>query len=156
MKDTVRISRNEYDELREYRFKQLFAIPTTPIFNENRELKEKLKKSEMFIEELQKVCKCKTEIANEKEDEVEKLKEGIKWRQDAIVELEDEIDKKNEEIEDLKATVDRQNKLLTEKELYEKKMKVAELTGVPAMDAVLEKMCRVEAKIEAQENPYFF
>lgn len=149
MRNTIRISKEEYDTLREFRFKQLFKVPISPIFEENRRLQKQL-------EELENEIYKKNEM-------IEKLKEGIKWRDDGIKDLEDEIDKKNEEIEDLKkrldelsATIKRQDSLITEKELIEKKLKSLDKTGVPAMDAVLERMCRVEAKIEARENPYFF
>ena len=107
-------------------------------------------------------CNLNQQI-KEKDAEIAKLKEGIEWRQDGIKDLEDEIDKKNEEIEllkaekaDLKETIKRMSQQLTEKELFEKKMKAAAPTGVPAIDAVMDRMCRLEAHIEAQENPYFF
>jgi predicted RNase H-like nuclease (RuvC/YqgF family) len=80
----------------------------------------------------------------------------IKELREKLKELEDEIDKKNKEIEELKATVDRQNKLLTEKELYEKKSKETAPTGVPAIDATVDRLIKLEAKFEAKENPYFF
>jgi chromosome segregation ATPase len=95
--------------------------------------------------------------------EIETLKEGIKWRDDGIRDLEDEIDKKNEVIADLKnflddqkATIKRQNQQLTEKELYERKSKETAPTGVPAIDATVDRLIRLEAKYEAQQNPYFF
>jgi chromosome segregation ATPase len=95
--------------------------------------------------------------------EIETLKEGIKWRDDGIRDLEDEIDKKNEEIECLKGevesqreTIKRMSQQLTEKELYEKKAKETAPTGVPAIDATVDRLLKLEAKIEAQENPYIF
>ena len=98
-----------------------------------------------------------------KDKEVKKLKEGIKWRDDGIRDLEDEIDKKNEEIECLKGevecqreTIKRISQQLTEKELYEKKAKETAPTGVPAIDATVDRLIRLEAKCEAKENPYFF
>ena len=132
MKNTVRISKAEYDELREYRFKQLFSIhPIAPLAIKDKEIK--------------------------------KLKEGIKWRDDGIKDLEDEIDKKNEEIECLKGevecqreTIKRMSQQLTEHELYEKKKKENAPTGVPAIDATMDRLLKLEAKYEAQENPYFF
>lgn len=67
-----------------------------------------------------------------------------------------EIAKLNELIEDLRRDIDRQNKLLTEHDLYEKKAKENAPTGVPAIDATMDRLIRLEAKFEAQENPYFF
>ena len=125
MRNTVRISKAEYDELREYKYKQLVAIhPIAPLAIKDKEIK--------------------------------KLNEEIKWRQEGIEELEDEIDKKNEEIEELKETVKRMSQQLTEKDLYEKKKKESAPTGVPAIDATMDRLIRLEAKFEAQENPYFF
>ena len=107
MRNTVRISKAEYDELREYRFKQLFCqVPVTPFA---KELKDK----------------------------------------------NSEIDKKNKEIAELKATIARQDKLITEKELYEKLIEQQKNIGYDHIDLV-ERVCRLQAKIEAQENPYFF
>ena len=94
-----------------------------------------------------------------KRKEVKKLKEGIEWRDCDIKELEDEIDKKNEEIKYLKGEAERQrerikrmSQQLFEKELYEKK--VQEFDGGDIK--VIERLCWLEAHIEAQENPYFF
>ena len=130
------------------------------------------------IERLEKRLKMETKAVvywtdqfKENRDEIVKLNEEIKWRQDGIEELEDEIDKKNEEIEHLNGVTENQKKMierlsrqLTEKELYEKKMKEAEeqrrglLTEYydPRVDELVKWMCRLEAHIEAQENPYFF
>jgi predicted RNase H-like nuclease (RuvC/YqgF family) len=67
-----------------------------------------------------------------------------------------EIDKMSREIEELKATIKRQDQQLTEKELYEKKSKETAPTGVPAIDATVDRLIKLEAKFEAKENPYFF
>ncbi len=153
MKNTIRISKKEYDELREYRFKQLFNVPSSVIISSKDEENCRLKKALSDIKKS--IC--------DKDEEIEMLKEGIKWRDDGIKDLEDEIDKKNEEIECLKGevecqreTIKRMSQQLTEKELYEKKSKETAPTGVPAIDATVDRLIRLEAKYEAQENPYIF
>lgn len=126
-----------------------------------------IKNRDATIADLKKVSGKVLEIKNEEikklKNEIEKLKEGIKWRDDGIRDLEDEIDKKNEEIECLKGevecqreTIKRMSQQLTEKELYEKKSKETAPTGVPAIDATVDRLLKLEAKFEAQENPYFF
>lgn len=108
MKNTVRISKEEYYKLMEYKYKQLFGqIPTAPYVKE-----------------------------------IDKQKKVIK--------------EKDDEIAELKATIARQDKLLTEQDLYEKKKKETAPTGVPAIDATVDRLLKLEAKFEAQENPYFF
>ena len=175
MKDTVRIRLNEYDELREYRFKQLFCqAPVVPDIAENEGLKHQIEEKDDeinrlnieispkrgTIDSLRRIVDVKRE---EHKKEIEKLKEGIAWRDDDIKDLEDEIGKKNEEIECLKGevecqreTIKRMSQQLTEKELYEKKSKETAPTGVPAIDATVDRLLKLEAKFEAQENPYFF
>ena len=174
MRSTIRISKEEYDQLREFRFKQLFCQPKTAIFSSRDEENVRLKKSlidmkKQFDEKDETIsAKKKTidfllEQDDKKNKEIEKLKEGIKWRDDGIKDLEDEIDKKNEEIERLKGvvenrreTIKRMSQQLTEYDLFDKKMKTAELTGDANWDSMVERMCRLESKFEAQENPYFF
>ena len=119
-----------------------------------------VKHRDTIIADLRKVSGKVLEI---KDEEIKKLKEGIKWRDDGIKDLEDEIDKKNEEIECLKGevecqreTIKRMSQQLTEHDLYEKKKKESAPTGVPAIDATVDRLIRLEAKLEAQENPYFF
>ena len=85
--------------------------------------------------------------------------------------LKEEVEKKDAEIKsltaklnDMRHTIDRLNQQLTEKELFEKKMKEAEerrkglLTEYydPRVDDLVKGMCMLEAKIEAKERPYFF
>ena len=139
----VRIDLEEYKELLEIRFKQLFCKP--PRYVGLNEFETQIERRDRLIKDTHK--------------EIEKLKEGIKWRDDGIRDLEDEIDKKNEEIEllkaekaDLKETIKRMSQQLTEKELYEKKVKEYKERNIP----IGERICRLEAHIEAQENPYFF
>jgi DNA repair exonuclease SbcCD ATPase subunit len=148
MRSTIRINKEEYDELREYRFKALFCKPPVPVVCSSRDDENiRLKKS---------LIDLKNQLA-------EKLEEGIMWRDDGIKDLEDEIDKKNEEIEYLKGEVENQRETikrlsqqLTENELYEKKKKENAPTGVPAIDATMDRLIRLEAKYEAHQNPYFF
>ena len=109
------------------------------------ELEKKLKNTEDKLKNTGKTCdyfceelKKKTERAGELQnayEENERLKSLCEAQQ---------------------KTIDRLNRQITEKELYEKKLKSLDPTGVPAIDLVFERMCRLEAKIEAQENPYFF
>lgn len=72
----------------------------------------------------------------------------------------DKLNEKNAELrEQLKKkddTIKRLSQQLTEKELYEKKSKETAPTGVPAIDATMDRLIRLEAKYEAQQNPYFF
>lgn len=108
MKNTVRISKEKYDELVEFRFKQLFCQPSTVPFVKEINGQEKV------------------------------------------------IKEKDAEIAELKATIARQDKLLTEQELYEKKKKETAPTGVPAIDATVDRLIRLESKFEAQVNSYIF
>ena len=92
--------------------------------------------------------------------EIEKLKEGIKWRDDGIKELEDEIDKKNEEIEAKDAEIKRLKEDIeeyrvhrTEEELYNRYL--GDLLKCDH-DKLVEKLCRLQARLDAKENPYFF
>ena len=124
MRSTIRISREEYDELREYRFKALFCKPAV--------------------------------LCSSKDDENIRLKKSL-------IDLKKQLDERDREIKRLKEyndclqkTVDRQNQQLTEKELYEKKAKETAPTGVPAIDATVDRLIKLEAKFEAKENPYFF
>lgn len=82
---------------------------------------------------------------------------------DLVIEQNRVIERLNEKNAELKKklkdkddTIKRMNQQLTEKELYEKKKKENAPTGVPAIDATVDRLIKLEAKIEAQENPYFF
>lgn len=131
--------------------------------NKNRELEKQLALKDDRIATLEAGVSVRQRDIEEMGDKIEKLKEGIKWRDGGIKDLEYEIDKKNEEIERLNACKkqfeivnDNLNRKLTEKELFEKKKKENAPTGVPAIDATVDRLIKLEAKFEAQENPYFF
>ena len=83
----------------------------------------------------------------------------LKEKNERIRELENARGE-NERLKELcdkqKEVIDRQNRLLTEHDRYEKKKKESAPTGVPAIDAMTDRLLKLEAKIEAQENPYFF
>ena len=88
---------------------------------------------------------------------------ALEIKNEGIEKLKAEIAKKNNEIEllkaentDLKERIKQLNQQLTENELYEKKKKENAPTGVPAIDTALERLYKLEAHVEAQENPYFF
>ena len=86
---------------------------------------------------------------NSAHDEIAKLKEELKEKDDVIADLKNFLDEQ-------KASIKRQNQQLTEKELYEKKVKETAPTGVPAIDAAVDRLIKLEAKFEAHENPYIF
>lgn len=78
-------------------------------------------------------------------------------------ELKKQLDEKDREIKRLKEyndglqkIVDRQNQQLTEQDLYAKKKKETTPTGVPAIDATVDRLLKLEAKFEANGDPYFF
>lgn len=73
-----------------------------------------------------------------------------------ISKLEEKIKELEELCEVQQKVIDRQNRLLTENELYEKKIKEFDSEeGVSGKD-VLTRLARLEAKCEAEENPRFF
>lgn len=108
-----------------------------------------------------------------KKDEIEHLKDCLKGRADLIKHLSKELTesaKKSDELRGQLAEKDAEikelNRQLTEKELYEKKCKewekkihdlgTIELTKGTQFNILMDRLIKLEAKFEAQENPYFF
>lgn len=143
MSNTIRISKEEYDVLMEQKHNCLFCKKNM-FFN-----CERVEDIYNSREQLKKQLVEKNETIKRGLNEVEELKRQLGVREEYIDVLNNKLSEQNE-------TIKRQNQQLTEKELYEKKAKETAPTGVPAIDATVDRLIKLEAKFEAKENPYFF
>ena len=84
------------------------------------------------------------------------MKISENWKTRSTKRTNGEIKSLEEDLDKCVKDIERLNRQLTEKELYEKKAKKTAPTGVPAIDATVDRLIKLEAKFEAKENPYFF
>lgn len=81
--------------------------------------------------------------------EIEKMRKILE-------EKDKEIERLKESTKELQSIVGRQNQILTENDLYARRMAKVQPVGDSLLDGVIERLCRLESKIEAKENPYYF
>lgn len=144
--------------------------------NEIEHLKDCMKKRDElikhFTDELKEAAKKRDELRvqlAEKDEEIAGLKKRCEELKNKIAEKNEDFDmaikRKDELLKGKNKEIVRLNQQLTERDLYEKKKD--EVYNMTAKDShepdamsyamiALDRICRLEAKIEAQENPYFF
>ena len=115
--------------------------------------KDEIKYLEQLADNRLDIIDALTKDAKGMKNEIDKLR-------DQVVTKDAEIEKLRERNEDFNKTIDRLNKRLAEHENFERKIaiekKQAKLELGAHLDPLTERLCRIEARLDAQDGMYIF